>query len=477
MSQERRIAGNALSMIISVMLPNVIALLQSIIVARILLNTGMNDYITALSFSSIFLMLSDLGMSTVFIRSAAKDHRNSCELFGTFVSTRLAIVASLTLLAVIAAQFMPDPPYTPQVKLYILIISLSLLINQLAQSFGALFQAHERMENVAVGSVLQAVIFFVAAVFLVVSGYGVIGLVSANLIASIAMFLIYLYFGRWCLPGMPAGISQKKAISLLAASLPFTIGLVCYVVYTNADRIILSLFHYGDVANYGVPMGLIMSLTFVSSAYLASVFPVFSRMSGNRDILRYAGEKSLKYLMAIILPMCVGVTILSDRIIYTLYKESFAGAIPVMSLLVWLLVFNAISTLCGNLLNATGRERAVANILVICVIAGILLDLLLIPPFGAIGACIATLAATGVLNAALSLYAARDYIARVKLGEVVLRPAASALAMAVFIVIIPFNNLFVYVFAGAAVYFITYALTGGISRDDVDIMRRVIGRQ
>ncbi|WP_174589762.1 flippase [Methanocella conradii] len=473
MSQERKIAGNVLSMVISVMLPNVIALAQSIIVANVLLTKGMSAYITALSFSSLFLTLSDLGMSTVFIRSAAKDHEKSCRLFGTFFSTRLVIVSALTLIAVVAGQFMP---YTPDVKFYILIISISLLINQMAQSFGALFQAHERMVNVAACSILQACVFFVTSVALVISGYGVIGLVSANLISSVAMLAVYTYLGRWCLPEMLSGVDRKKAVSLLKTSLPFTVGLICYVVYTNIDRIILSVYHYDEVANYGVPMSLIMSLTFISSAYSAAVFPVFSRMNEKGDVLKYACEKSLKYLMAIILPMCVGVMLLSDRIIYTIYNPDYAGAIPVMSLLVWLLAFSAISTLCSNLLNATGRERATMAILVICVIAVVVLDLLLIPPFGAIGACIATLAATGALNAALSMYAIRDYLVRIRVGDVLLRPAAAAIVMAAFILAAPLGNLFFYVVAGVIVYFTAYIVMGGLSRDDVDIARRVLGR-
>lgn len=129
-----------------------------------------------------------------------------------------------------------------------------------------------------------------------------------------------------------------------------------------------------------------MSLTFVLTAYNTSIFPMFSKIFMTRaDSIRYACEKSFKYLLILSVPICVGTTLLSDRIIYTIYGSSFSGAIPVLQILVWLLMFLVVTNIGFPLLTATHRERLNMYILGVSAISNIILNVALIPRYGAIG--------------------------------------------------------------------------------------------
>ena len=55
-------------------------------------NTGL--YITALSFSSLFSVLTDLGLNPVLIREGAKDNQNIAKVLGNILTVKLFLVVA-----------------------------------------------------------------------------------------------------------------------------------------------------------------------------------------------------------------------------------------------------------------------------------------------------------------------------------------------------------------------------------------------
>jgi hypothetical protein len=230
-----------------------------------------------------------------------------------------------------------------------------------------------------------------------------------------------------------------------------------------------------QMANYTFPYTLVMSLSFILLAYTSSVFPLFSKIFGKGgDSIRYACEKSFKYLFTLMLPICVGTTLLADRIIYTIYGPNFGGAIPVLQVLIWLLLFMVITNIGFPLLTATHRERLNMYIMAITAVLNIALNILLIPSYGAVGSSVASLLTLGVMNAALTLYAIRDDLSGANVLGSTIKVIGASVVMAVFIILVPMNNLLLYVDAGGIVYFAALLLIGGISEDDVDIAGKII---
>ena len=71
------------------------------------------------------------------------------------------------------------------------------------------------------------------------------------------------------------------------------------------------------------------------------------------------------------------------------------------------LFFNLITTILGSvgtLLNMTGYQVLMRNILFISLIVNILINYLLIPPYGLVGAAIATLVSTSLWRIIANIY-------------------------------------------------------------------------
>jgi len=462
-------------MTLSIIAPNIINLIFLMIVARILLNSGMNDYAVIIGYASMFALFSDIGTTALIIRDVARDHTLINNYAGTYIIIRGSITTIVVLLSLIIVNFMP---YSSFIIHCIYVALLSQLIFQFSNILSAFFQAYEKMEYIAYGTILQSITFFIIGILMVdknIGNMGVIGLVYANLISNIFLLVINIILVWLRIERIKLNFNTNIGKYMVLAGLPFGIAGFLNTVYSYLDRFILSILYYSDVANYTLPYTLVMSLTFLMTAYNTSIFPMFSKIFMTRaDSLGYACEKSFKYLLILTVPICVGTTLLSDRIIYTIYGSSFSGAIPVLKILVWLLVFLVVTSIGFPLLTATHRERLNMYILGVSAISNIVLNVALIPRYGAIGSSIASLITMGILNSVLILYFIRGDIRFENIIKPVIKVAVSSIVMALAIILISVNNLVLYIFMGAAVYFITFVLIGGFSKDDVDILKKIM---
>lgn len=472
MSEEKRFFKNLVSMGLSSVLPNLLNLLLSMFLARVLLYHGVNDFSYVIGYVTMIATASDLGLSGILVRDVARDQSKTGKYFRSYLSLRLVSSLLAMTLSIVLVNFLPYEQYA---KNYVYLAAFSLFVFQLGQIFCALFQATERMELVTYGIALQSVVYFVLGVLTVQAGMGIWGLIYAGLAANLIMTACYAYLARTKITGILPAIDPGLFRYFIIGSIPFAVSCVLTIVYTNADWFLVSILRNADVANYRNPFMIVAFLSFITSAYVVSVFPLFSKLSvRSSNMIRYASEKSLKYLLAIMIPACIGTTLLADRIVFTIWHNAeFAGAIPVLQILIWMTLAATLNAIGGTLLNATHREAANMKNLAVCTACSIGLNLLLIPKYSAIGAALVCVATTS-LYAALTIYLIRDELKGIRVFEPVSKITVAALIMGAFIYLVPLPNLFFYIGAGIVVYLAAFALLGGISRDDLDIARKIL---
>lgn len=471
MSEEKRVFKNIMSMGLSTVLPNLLNLVLSMVLARVLLYNGVNEFAYVIGYVTMIATASDLGLSSILVRDVARDQSKRDKYFRSYFSLR--IVTSLLALGVsmVLVNFLP---YQPYIREYIYIAAFSLFVFQIGQVFCALFQATERMELVTYGIAIQSVVYFVLGVITVRYGMGIWGLIYSSLAANVVMTVCYAYLARSKITGILPEINVDMFRYFIVGAIPFAISCILTIMYTNLDWFLISIMKNADVANYRNPYMIVAFLSFITTAYVTSVFPLFSKLSVRKDnSIRYASEKSLKYLLALMIPACIGTTLLADRIVYSIWEAEFGGAIPVLQVLIWMTVAASVNAIGGTLLNATHREAANMKNLAICTVCSILLNILLIPVMGAIGAGIVCVVTTS-LYAALTIYLIRDEMKGIKVFEPVAKITLAALVMGVFIVFVPLNNLVLYIGASIVVYFAAFTLLGGISREDIDLVKKIL---
>ncbi len=136
---------------------------------------------------------------------------------------------------------------------------------------------------------------------------------------------------------------------------------------------------------------LILALLFIPGVINITIYPYMSRFHiSSKNSLKLINETYFKIMILIGIPIGFAVTILANKIIVLIFGLGYLGSVVALQILIWTIVFTFSGATFIRLFEATNRQLIVAKISVVCLIVNILLNLILIPKFSYIGACIAT---------------------------------------------------------------------------------------
>jgi len=110
------------------------------------------------------------------------------------------------------------------------------------------------------------------------------------------------------------------------------------------------------------------------------------------DRLLAVYRRSLRYLLAFVLPAAAGLTLIAPDMMPALFGATFGPAAVVLMILVWGQALDCINPLLAQTLRATDREKTVAFITGLGAVFNGLTNLALIPLFGMYGAAATTVA-------------------------------------------------------------------------------------
>ncbi|MCX6779732.1 MAG: polysaccharide biosynthesis C-terminal domain-containing protein, partial [Candidatus Magasanikbacteria bacterium] len=180
---------------------------------------------------------------------------------------------------------------------------------------------------------------------------------------------------------------------------PFALAGIISRLYAYSDSLLMSkMLSATELGYWSVPYKITFAFQFIPAALSASIYPVMSGLfMTDKDKIGDLFLKSWRYLFAIVFPLTLGLMALASPVIIKLYKAQFAPAIPVLQILLVSLIFGFLGFVTGATLNATNRQRVQTGLLAVVLIVNIILNLILLPKLGIIGAAWAALASNIIL--------------------------------------------------------------------------------
>jgi O-antigen/teichoic acid export membrane protein len=339
------------------------------------------------------------------------------------------------------------------------------------------FMAYERMEYNALLQLITETVYLLGVLAAVEFDLGLDGIFSALLVCYVVRFLAgYVVLCKaffrprfhWDLTmfvwifreGVPIGINR------LLRKASFRVD--TFVLQLMRTRQEVGIFH-------GV-YRLILVLLFVPRMITDALFPSFARYADESpEQMAFAFEKSFKFLLILVLPLILAVSLAADPIVRLLLGNKFAEGGPLLQLfsLVWGLTF--FSVLCNKVLNAADRQGLATLASAACLGVNVVLDVALIPYFGYMGAAAATAAAELALLV-VSLRLVSRHVCRTVPAAVLAKPLfAFALALAAAWVFSGGREGLV-VAVALPVYVATLLLTATFDEDELAVLR-AIGRK
>ncbi len=361
------------------------------LVARNLGPEQTGQYFLALSFTTIFSVFVDLGLTPVLIREVAKHRQKAGYYFRSILTLKTISLFLISILVVVLANIFS---YEKNVKNLIYIATLVMVFDSLSLTFYGILRSYQNLKFESLGIAFYqvfVVIFGGIGLLIFKSAYWIIG------VLALASFLnaFYSFFLAKTKAGIKFSFSWDKKFNqyLFGSAWPFFLAGIFNRIYTHVDVIFISKFLDNlYVGWYTVANKLIFALQFIPSAFVASVYPAMSNYHARSpEKLKLIFEKSLVYLMMISIPLCFGVLALSPEVILTLYGEKFLNSVLPLRLLSVSLVFVFLYFPIGSLLNASNRQKANTANMGIAMLINVLLNLMLIPKINLAGAALASI--------------------------------------------------------------------------------------
>ncbi|RFZ91846.1 flippase [Mucilaginibacter conchicola] len=368
-----------------------IKMLVSIAVARYLSKDRLGIITGGVTYVYLFSALATLGLDQFVVKELHQFPQNRDKILGT--SFWLKVMASLACIPLMwfAYQVYPakDTPF-----LFILILSAV----GVAQSFNIIdsyFQSEVKskyiMQVQVIGNLVSAGIKLVLIYLKMPLICFVYAYALDFLLLAIGYCITYQRKGRslfnWRFNG-------PLASKLLSHSWPLIISGIMVSLYMKIDQLMIqNIAGIKEAGAYATVATLSEAWNFVPTVIVSTLFPAILNAKRD-DPARYAKRIQNLYDLMVYLSLPVALVItFASSLIYKLYTPEYAYAAPTLSVHIWSGVFVFLGAANSQYLIAENYAKLTFLRTGFGAIVNIVLNLLLIPHMGMMGAAIATLIA------------------------------------------------------------------------------------
>jgi O-antigen/teichoic acid export membrane protein len=423
----RDIASNIALQLVARVVMIVISVITVSLMARTLDPSGFGVYNAMASYVGLFGVLTDLGFTTVSLQRMTAEPDRESEWLGALAGVR--VVLSLVMLVACAITIPLFLSNAHHGHLVGLITTAGLLANG-PNTLMTVFQARMRVGIALAFSVLSSVIWLGETVALAVVHGSVVAFAIANIVNLLIISLLQVRTTmRYVHIAWRAG--RKHWRSLAKVALPLGIASVLITVYYQIDSVLLlQIAGPRETGLYSAAYRFLAPLLFFPTAIMSAFFPVLSAVHREdparvRRLVQICAET-----MAVLgVPVLAGSLALSGELVSLLYGGGYAQTAALLPILMIAFVSICFGSLAGYMAPILQLQWRLALYSGAGAIANVVLNLVLIPRYGAFGSAWATVATevlTMVLMLGTCLHSLRLAIAPGKLMRTVLVGAVMA---------------------------------------------------
>jgi O-antigen/teichoic acid export membrane protein len=442
-----------------------------VVVVLLLRNLGSERYgrfAAMVVYVTLVGVVADLGLQTIFIRDVARDRRLFTRYLANLLSARLLLsIVALALLAAVLRLLSPVLfPYTLAGFALLLTTSYSSLLR-------AVFYIRGRLLYEAIAIVVEALLLLGLTVFAInrrASWDAFLWVYAASYLFT-CLFAFGVLRWRWR-ERIIVRFEADFVRGLLVAGLPLALGFTITTIYAQLDVVLLQLFKgFQMVGWYSAANRFIDAVAWIPQSAMGAIFPALSMLSaGERRHLAFAYEKSYKMLAVIALPLAVGIAITADSLVHLAAPHGFEQSIPALRILAPSVALLFVNNAFIYTLTAMNRQLDFTRLSLATLAVNVVLNLILIPPYGYLGAA----AASTLTELALFVggwWLLRNQQLRLPMISSIGRVIASALLMGVVVYLIRSWPLVLVVAGGAAVYVAAIILLRALDAEEWSIVR------
>ena len=379
--------------------------------------------------SMYFLFLADAGIEGWATREASKTP-NARVLAGRVLPLRIAVSICSFLLLLLMIPLFPD---YPQLRALLFLFGASAFLQALNLKWSLL--AGQKMAAVGAGFVLMQMVFAVVVFFGVRGSEDLLRVAIARLLGDFAATVFYGVRFFIDQGGWPGTFTFREAMRILRPAVVIGASSFIALMSFNFDSVFLGFLMGPEaVAWYSAAYKPVSMTLAVSSTYFIGLLPVLSRQFVlEPTAFEQTIANSLRLTAVLAVPIVVGGALMAEPVIDLLFGPDYSRSAPVLKILIW----SALAVILRGTLRqgfvSADQQALELRCALIAISFNVVLNIVLIPRFGIVGAAIATVVAEAIWFALLRYYFSKS-VTTVRWMSVLWRPVVSGCAMAAFLI-------------------------------------------
>ena len=386
----KKLIGNTGWLFADRLLRMAIGLVVGVWIARYLGPDQFGQINYAFAFVALFSFLATFGLDGIVVRDLVQDPARANEILGAAFIIKLTGALLTVLTAIIAIRLLQ--PSDSQAHVLVAIIAAGTVFQAL-DVIDFWFQARVEARFVVYARGAAFLIASIARVVMILAGAPLIAfawVVSLEILfAAIGLSLAYRTTGQH-LSSWTASLQRIQ--KTLKDCWPIALAAVAVMVYMRIDQVMLGqMLGNQAVGIYTAAARISEVWYFIPTAIVVSVTPALIEARKVSTTLYYVRLAQLFRLMSgLALVIAVFLTFAADFVAGLLYGDAYEGVGTILAIHIWAALFVFLGVAQSPWSINEGLTRIALLRTVLGAIANVVLNLLLIPRYGPIGAAIAT---------------------------------------------------------------------------------------
>jgi len=364
---------------------------------------------------SAFILFTfvDLGLGLLLVLKVSRRREATGELFARFLGLRIVMVLPFALLYGLFLYFYGRGTDWRMAQLlavsYLIILSFWDILRSVPRGW-------ERMDWEAQSTLLERLVYMGMGTLLLLSGFRLTGMMAVaqmSILCSLALIAFWV---------VRSGVAIRVRFEpggwgpLLRETLPFGLGSLCLIALYKEDTVMLNWLR-GDAETgiYSAGFRLMEGTLLVPQAVALAAYPTFSRLFHEGHPVRPLGEKLQRWLLILCLPLTIGGILLAPNIL-GFFRAEYVDSTLVLQLVLLGLPALYLNYLIGTVLRSVDRQVLNLKSAAVALATNFMLNLLLIPAYGAQGAAVATVI-TQCIYFAMMYFFLRRAVGSFRLGS------------------------------------------------------------
>ncbi|MBQ2642678.1 MAG: flippase [Eubacterium sp.] len=381
-------------------------------VSRTLLVEANGRLSFAQSTVNYFALFATLGITTYGIKACAQVRDNKEDISRRVQELVIInIITTAIIFVALIACILLIPKFREEYIL-LLIYSINMILNVAGLNW--LYSALEKYDYITIRSIVFKIISLILMFIFVHAPEDCYIYALITVFANVGSNILNIINARKYITFKPLGNYNLK--QHIKPTITLFSTLLAVNVYTNLDNVMLG-FIKGDyeVGIYHTAVRIQTILTTLVTSIGAVLMPRLSYYAEKEDKDNFYGvlKKSFKVLLMLSVPITIYFTLFARESVLVIAGSKFLDATLPMQIMMFTVITTALSNIIGmQIFIPVGKEKLFFRAVLVGAVTDLILNMILMPFYGTVGAAIATLVAETV-QFVMQIIQGREYVKKI----------------------------------------------------------------